>query len=102
MATVLAYRNDGEAPFCEMLLENGERIAISLSAAGVLIESLPSSKASREALFHGSPDDVAWICATIGEGRPAKVLDVIVSIAARLGSAEHVRSAFAAAAAVMC
>ncbi len=97
MATVLAYRNDGGVPFCEMLLDDGDRIAISLDAAGVRIERLPAPNAPREVLFSASPHDVAWICATLGVGQSAKVLDVIVSMAARLGSAEQIRTAFAAA-----
>jgi hypothetical protein len=99
--TVLVWRNDGSAPFCEMLLDRGERIAVSLTAAGATIERLPDSHGPREMLVRASPDDIAWICATLGVGRPDEVLDVIVGIVERLGSAEQVREAFAAALAAM-
>jgi hypothetical protein len=98
MATVIAYRNDGSSPFCELRLANDDRILISLDAAGALIERLPGPGAVRETLFRGSPEEVAWICAAIaGAGGSTAVLDVIVNLAARLGSAEQIRSAFAAA-----
>jgi hypothetical protein len=101
MATVIAYRSDGSSPFCELRLANGDRILVSLDAAGALIERLPDPGATREVLFRGSPEAVAWICAAMvpdGAGRSSAVLDVIVSLATRLGSAEQIRNAFGAAA----
>src|SRR5947209_2616764 len=102
MTTILAFRKDGRHPFCELVLESGERVLVSLDATGVAIERLPGRGVAHEQLFCGSAELAAWLCATLQQGRRgalADPLDVIVRLVAALGSAERIKGAFRDAAA---
>jgi hypothetical protein len=101
MTTILTFRKDGRHPFCELVLASGERVLVSLDAAGVAIERLSGREVAYELLFRGSADVAAWLCATLQQGRRgalADPLDVIVRLVAALGSADRVKQAFCDAA----
>jgi hypothetical protein len=97
MATILAYRRDGRRPYCELVLDSGERILVSLDASGASIERMAGPGVSHALLFRASPDTVAWICATLQQDRQgglAEPLDLLVKLVLAMRSAEHVRAAF--------
>jgi hypothetical protein len=53
MATLLRYRSYGDQPFCEVMLENGDQVLISVDAGGVTIKREARRDAAEEILFLG-------------------------------------------------
>lgn len=101
MGTVLTYRNNGERPFCEVALDNGDRVQLQLDKAGVLIERQALEGRPTEILFKGDPDLVTSMCVALLGKTPASnttPLDLLISIVTQIPSANEVREAFRAAA----
>ena len=101
MSTVLIYRNDGERPFCEIALNDGDRVQLQLDKMGLVIERQALGERPAEILFKGGVDLVAAMCvALLGPVAAKKTtpLDVLVSVVVQMGSAADVRAAFHAAA----
>lgn len=40
MSKILTWRNDGDMPYCQILLPDGDSVAITLSGAGMRIDRL--------------------------------------------------------------
>jgi hypothetical protein len=100
MATVLRYRSGGTEPHCELALENGDHVLITLERSGVTIRRLARGDKPEQILFLGSVDVVADICVALLDRRPASetsVLDIFVSVVSQFRSAEDIRAAFAEA-----
>ena len=98
MATLMRYRSYGDQPYCEVALENGDRVLITVEAAGVTIKRLPRRDAAEEILFIGCVHLVTDICMALLDGRPASettVLDVFLSVVRQFRSADDIRAAFA-------
>jgi len=98
MATVLRYRNDGGQPFCEVALENGDRVLIMVEAGGVIIKREARLYISEEVLFLGTVHLATEICLALLDGRPASettVLDIFLAIVSQFRSADDIRAAFA-------
>lgn len=101
MPKILTWRNDGEQPYCQMLLENGDAVAIALSAEGVRIDRLGRDGTSSESLFRGDADVATGICIGLLAGKPPQSttpLDVLAAAVAGMPSATAVRGAFTEAA----
>jgi hypothetical protein len=95
LGTVLAYRDDGTRPHCEIALGNGDRVQLALDSKGLVIERLGPRI---ETLFQASPKVVSQICAGLvgPKGRSdASPLRILAAVIQRLGSAADVRAAFA-------
>jgi hypothetical protein len=101
MSTLVSYESDGQRQLGEAILDDGSRIRVALAAEGATIERLAGSGGAHELLFRASPDLAAWIAVSFREGRdPASpVLNIFLDLVVSLGSAEAIKSAFAAAAA---
>src|SRR5215467_13688470 len=100
MATVMRYRSGGTEPHCELALENGDHVLITLERSGVTIRRLARGDKPEQILFLGSVHVVADICLALLDGEPAfetNVLDLFVSIVSKFRSAEDIRTAFAEA-----
>ena len=100
MATVMRYRSDGAQPHCELALENGDHVLITIERSGVTITRLARRDRPEEILFLGSVPVVADICLALLDRRPAaetSVLDTFVSVVSQFRSGEDIRAAFAAA-----
>jgi len=98
MATLLRYRSYGGQPFCEVMLENGDQVMITVDAGGVTIKREARRDAAEEILFLGPVHLVTDICMAMLDGRPASettVLDIFLSIVSEFHSAEDIRAAFA-------
>jgi hypothetical protein len=99
MASFLAYVKDGPRPLCDVMLDSGERVQVTLDSAGAVIERLAGG-GMRELLFRGSPDTMARICAAFQPpGGLVAPLEVLAALVVGLGSADKVRNAFRRAAA---
>jgi hypothetical protein len=102
MATLLRYRGYGGQPFCEVALENGDRVRICVDAGGVTIKRETRLDRAEEILFIGTLHVVTEICLALLDGRPASettVLDVFLSVVSRFRSGDDIRAAFATIAA---
>jgi len=100
MATLMRYRSYGDRPYCEVALENGDHVLVTVEAGGVIIKRLARRDAAEEILFVGPAHVVADICMALLEGKPASettVLDVFLSIVSRFRSSADIRAAFAEA-----
>ncbi len=101
MGTVLTYRNNGERPFCEVALDNGDRVQLHLDKAGVMIERQALEGRPAEILFKGDPDLVTGMCVAFLGRTPTDnttPLDLLISIVTQIPSAKEVREACRAAA----
>jgi hypothetical protein len=99
VAHFLAYVKDGQRPFCDVMLDSGERVQVTLDRGGATIERLAGGGV-RELLFRGSPETMARICIAFQQpGSSRAPLEVIAALVVGLGSAEKVRAAFRSAAA---
>jgi hypothetical protein len=97
MSTVLTYRNDGDRPFCEIALDDGDRVQLQLDKAGLVIERQALGDRPREVLFKGDAGLVSDMCAALLGPVSAKKttpLEVLTSVVVQLRSAADVRSAF--------
>jgi hypothetical protein len=98
MATLLRYHSSGRQPFCEVALENGDRVQIKLEADGVSIKREARGDAPEEMLFLGSVDLATDICMALLEGRRVSettVLDTFVAVVSQFRSADDIKDAFA-------
>ncbi len=101
MGTILTYRNDGERPFCEIALDDGDHVQVQLDRRGFVIERPALEHRAAEVLFKGDVELVSDLCAAmLGPGALSKTtpLDVLVSIVKQMPTAVDVRAAFGAAA----
>ena len=101
MSAVVLYQSEGPRQRGEAVLDDGSRVRVALAADGVTIERLAVPGIAHTVLCRASPDFAAWIAVSLGDGRaPAPpVLDVVLALVVRLGSAAAIAAAFAAAAA---
>ena len=98
MATLLRYRSYGGQPFCEVALENGDRVRVMLEAGGVTIKREPRPGIPEEVLFLGPVHLATEICVAMLDGKAASetsVLDVFLSIVSQFRSADDIRACFA-------
>ena len=98
MATVLRYRSGGGQPFCEVALENGDRVLITMDAGGVTIKREARPGIPEEILFLGTVHLATEICLALLDGKPVSettVLDLFLSIVSQFRSADDIRAAFA-------
>jgi hypothetical protein len=96
MGTILAYRNDG---FCEIALDNGERIQMHFNKNGLLIERHGPAGQPADLVFEGDAALASAICVGLAD-KNAQVspLNLLAAVVQQLPSAAAVRTAFAAAA----
>jgi len=100
MATLMRYRRDGAQPHCEIVLENGDHVQVTLAPGGVVITRLARADRPEQILFLGSTHVVADICLALLNGRPASeasVLDIFLAVVSQFRSAQDIRAAFAEA-----
>jgi len=101
MSKILTWRNDGDMPYCQILLPDGDAVAITLSGAGMRIDRLDRDGTVREMLFRADADVTTAICIGLLAGKPPQSttpLDVLAGAVAGMPSAAAVRGAFADAA----
>lgn len=97
MATLLRYRSYGALPFCEVALQNGDRVLIKVEADGVTIKREARRDIPEELLFLGPVHAAIEICLAMLDGRPASettVLNIFLSIVSQFRSADDIRAAF--------
>lgn len=100
MTTLITYRNQPTGRFCEVAVDNGERICISVDHTGVVIERSPDVLVPAAVLFRGTADLAADICAALALGSSAAdtaPMDIILGTVVALGSAAKVEKVFWAA-----
>jgi hypothetical protein len=98
MATLLRYRSYGGQPYCEVALENGDRVLVTLEAGGIIIKREARCNTAEELLFVGPVHLVADICTALLDGRPVldtTVLDIFLAVVSQFRCAEDIRAAFA-------
>jgi hypothetical protein len=96
----MRYRSGGTEPYCELALENGDHVLITLERSGVTIRWLARDDKPEQILFLGSVNVVADICLALLDRQPASetsVLDLFVSVVSQFRCAEDIRAAFAEA-----
>lgn len=97
MSKILTWRNDGDMPYCQMLLRNGDSVAIALSGEGMRIDRLGWDGTPSETLFRADADITTAICVGLLAGKPPQSttpLDVLAGAVAGMPSAAAVRGAF--------
>jgi len=97
MSTVLTYRNDGDRPFCEIALDDGDRVQLHLDKSGLVIERQALGARPSEILFEGTADLVSDMCVALLGAAAVKTttpLDVLMSVVVQMRSAADVRAAF--------
>lgn len=97
MSTVLTYRNDGDAPFCEIALDDGDRVQLHLDKTGLVIERQALNDRPTEVLFKGNADLVTDMCvALLGPvaAKKSSPLEVLTSLVLQMRTAADVRAAF--------
>jgi hypothetical protein len=97
MSTVLTYRNDGDRPFCEIALDDGDHVQLQLDKSGLVIERQALGDRPREVLFKGDAGLVSDMCAALLGPMPAKnitPLDILTSMVVQMRSATDIRTAF--------
>jgi hypothetical protein len=100
MSAVVLYQSEGPLQLGEAILDDGSRVRVALAADGVTIERLAAPGTAQAVLCRASPGLAACIAVSFGDRRePAPpVLDVVLALVIRLGSAAAIAGAFAAAA----
>jgi len=101
MGTVLTFRNDGERPFCEIALDDGERIQMQLDKNGLVIERQAVGTKPAEVLFKGDADLVTDMCMAFTGDKPTSrksALEILTAVVTQIPSGPKVRDAFKAAA----
>lgn len=104
MATILTWRNDGTRPHCQMVLDGGDQVSITLAASGVVIARISHGERRGERLFRGDADLATRICLGLLAGKPPRgttPLDILAVAVAGFATAEAVERAFADAAAAL-
>ena len=101
LGTIIVFRDDGDRPYSELLLRNGDRVQLTLDGEGLMV-TLMDGPDNRRTLFQANSEVVAQICA--GLVRPSNTLKatplrILVSAVVQLESANEVRAAFEHAAA---
>ena len=97
MTVLITYRNEPAGRFCEVALDNGERICIAVDHTGVIIERASGLRGSRAVLFRGTADLTADICAALTLGTSAAdtaPMDIILATVVELGSAAKIETVF--------
>jgi hypothetical protein len=101
MATLLRYHSSSRQPFCEVALENGDRVLVKLEADGVSIKREARGDIPEEVLFLGSVDLATDICMALLERRRVSettVLDSFLAVVSQFRSADDIKAAFKAVA----
>lgn len=99
----MRYRSYGGQPYCEVALENGDHVTVTVEAGGVTIKRLARRHAAEEILFIGPVHVVTDICMALLDGKPASdttVLDVFLSVVSRFRTSADIRAAFVEATAL--
>jgi hypothetical protein len=97
MGTILVYRNDGDQPYAEVALDNGDTVQLRLNRGGAAIERQAPAGGQAELLFQAKPEVVSDLCLLLMGGKmspKAQPLDLLASIIMQMRSAEDVRAAF--------
>lgn len=100
MSAVIAYRNEPHQKFCQVALASGEQIVVRIDEAGLTIERLLSATAPGAVLFRADAERATAIALALtraGKADREKVLDILVTVATTLGSADKIKAAFQAA-----
>ena len=98
MATLLRYRSYGGQSLCEVALQNGDRVLITVEAGGVIIKREARRDTPEEILFLGPVHLATDICLAMLDGRPASettVLDIFLSVVSQFRTADDIRACFA-------
>ncbi len=100
MGAITVFRDTDDPPYAEIVLDNGERVGLTVADGALVIRRL-YEKAAGPALFEADADLVARICAALSGRRWARrttPLQILAGIVAQIGSSVEVRAAFQAAA----
>jgi len=98
MATLMRYHSYGARPCCEVALDTGEHLLITIEDTGVVIKRLARAGTPEENLFVGPSHLVAEICAAFLKGRKATeltVMDLFLALTSQFRSADELKTAFA-------
>ncbi len=100
MGTVTVFRDSDDPPYAEVVLDNGERVGLTVAEGGLVIRRLYENAAGL-ALFEADAELVARICRALSGRRWARrttPLQVLAGVVVQIGSSVEVRAAFQAAA----
>lgn len=100
MGTVTVFRDSDDPPYAEVVLDNGDRLGLTVDKGALVIRRLYDS-GSDTVLFEAQTDLVVRICAALSGPRRARrttPLQILSGVVAQIGSAAHVRAAFREAA----
>ena len=101
MATIISLLDNDERPRAEIVLDNGDRVALTLDSSGLTITQIGSG-GRQHVLFAADPATAAQLCAALvtPTGAPApRPLHILVAAVVQIASAELVARAFRDAAA---
>lgn len=97
MASLMRYHGYGPRPCCEVVLDSGDHLLITVESAGVVIKRLARAGTPEEILFVGPVHMVGEICAAVLNGKPASeitVIDIFLAVVSQFRSASDVKAAF--------
>jgi hypothetical protein len=100
LGTVTVFRDADDPPYAEVVLDNGDRIGLTVADGSLVIRRL-SEAALGAPLFEADAELVTSICAALsgrGWARRTTPLQILAGTVAQIGSASEVRAAFQAAA----
>ncbi len=100
MGTITVFRDTDDPPYAEIVLDNGERVGLTVTDGGLVIRRLYDQAAGGGALFEADADLVARLCAALSGRRWARrttPLQILAGAVAQIGSSVEVRAAFQAA-----
>jgi hypothetical protein len=95
VGTVISFLNNNERPYAEIVLDNGDRVVLTLDNGGLTIRQIWS--ADSKILFQGNPATVAHFCTALVTATRAPdptPLQTLVAAVVQIASAELVAKAF--------
>jgi hypothetical protein len=96
MGTVISFRDDNERPHAEIVLDDGDRVALTLDSSGLTIAHL-ADDGRTTTLFAADPATVSRLCAALvtptGAAAP-RPLPILVAAVVQIASADLVARAF--------
>ncbi len=102
MGAITVFRDAAGPPYAEIVLDNGERVGLTVADGALVIRRVYDSDSPPGAtLFEADAELVARICKAMSGrrwGRKSTPLQILAGVVVQIGSSVEVRAAFQAAA----